>query len=1127
MITRFGAVPPGCASWGTGFYSTKYKIDSKPNISVIKRLFALLLIPILFAASHPLFAETEDLVYPKKISFRDIMQNQDIALGEVEAITEDHEGFMWLGGRNALLRYDGYEFLNILVANNPADLSQTSPITQVLELFEDSRHMLWAATRAGLYLYDRDRELLLPLQDNQGELLFRETINALAESKTGELLIGTGTGFFIFNPATLQTITIKKKSGYLDFFPRDSVTEILVDTTGMVWLGTEDGILRVDLTNRSSKLFLFPTDEDALGASEIFTLAEDIDGSIWAGNINGIYRLDPATGDFKHYHHGPEDPNNLNLVQQILVDKRGWLWTGSDGDGLGLYDRANDRFIRFERQEGEAGSLSSNSVRRIYEDSIGDLWIGNYPSGVNVYDRSSGAIRVYRQAAESGQGVLHNNVEAVEIDSHGNLWVGGGGITRYNPEDETFTHYRLTDGKDSRADSASILNGLVDSRGDIRFGSWGHAILLYDKEKDRFTEIPTDTTQVKRGAKTGTLLNDKMIWSITEDKQNNLWIATHYNALTKYDRDSGIYTFYPYNEGDPNGISSMVVWTTFEDSHGNFWVGTANGLNLMDREKETFKHYMPDPSNPRSLANSSVLSIWEDKANRLWFGTDAGLHLYHPETDDFTIYNLKDGFADQGIRVILEDHSGNLWLGTNNGITLFNPDTKLVRNYVRYNGDIIGGVATGAGVVTKTGEVAFGTRSGLYIFDARKLIINEKPPSVVMTDFRIFTEKVPVNGEDGILTKVINQTQSITLDHTKSMISFSFAALNFRDAYKNQYAYKLEGFDNEWREVGNQRTALYTNLPPGTYKFRVKASNNDGIWNETGKEVRLKILPPPWKTWWAYTIYTAIAIFLVMLFLRRLQRRVAKERKISRQLEQKVAERTAELQKAYAQLEAISLSDPLTGLNNRRYLQQEMPKDVAKIQREYSQISLDGLSGNAPLDFAFFVLDVDYFKCVNDLHGHSGGDKLLIEFSELLVKTSRESDCIVRWGGEEFLIISRFTHRNEAPAVAERIRKTIEQHDFRLSDGTILKKTCSIGFACFPFLRDQPMAVSWEQVIDIADRALYAAKKSGRNRCVGLFANDQTAESGLYQRIGNDLKRMIDSGELIVSAEQKENLVWE
>jgi diguanylate cyclase (GGDEF)-like protein len=1100
-------------------------------------MFAFLLIlsvtilgPLVHADTSSKVASTRNTeAYPKKINFRNIMQSQDIALGEVEAIMEDHEGFMWLGGRNALLRYDGYDFLNIPVANNLQDLTETSPVTQVLELLEDSHHNLWAATRSGLYRYDRNRELLLPVQNSQGTLLFRETIYALAENPDGELLIGTGSGLSIFNINTLAVTLINSQSGDNQALPSNQVKDIFVDRQKNVWLGMSEGLLQLDLQTKSTKLFVVdPANPQSMAANGIVTISEDHNGDIWSGSGDGVYRLNPATGAITHYQHDPNNSYSLtdNNTIQIFVDKRGWVWIGSDAAGISLYEHTNDRFIRFTHQEDRPGYLSSNTVRRIYEDKIGDIWVGTYPSGVNVYDRSTTAITLVQRDADPRQGLLNNNVEAIEEDKDGNLWIGAGGVTRYNPRDESFTHYEHTSGQDSRADSASTLNGVIDSQGKIFFGSWGHGIQLYDKTKDRFTQVPADTTQVKRGEKTGIRLNDQMVWSVYEDKQKTLWIGTHYNGLTKLDQKTGTYTFYPHNPADPSTVSSALVWVTFEDSQGRFWIGTSDGLNLMDREKGTFKRYLPDITNPRSLANSSVLSIWEDRKGRLWFGTDAGLHLYHPGTDDFSVYNTKNGFVDQGIRVIVEDQIGNLWLGTNNGITMFNPDANLVRNYTRYNGSTIGGVATGAGLVTRTGAIAFGTRSGLYIFNANKLLINDRAPAVVLTDFRLFTQKVAI-GDGNILTRSINQTKQITLDYTQSMISFGFAALNYRDPDKNLYAYKLEGFDDQWRDVGTQRTALYTNLPAGKYQFRVKASNNDGIWNEQGHSIHITVLPAPWKTWWAYTLYALAVMGLLAWFVLNQHKKVLAERDISRKLELKVAERTAELQNKNSELETISFSDPLTGLNNRRYLQKLMLMDIAKVQREYDHARYDRPAKKNSPDLTFFILDVDFFKSVNDLYGHSAGDQLLIQLSNLLTKICRESDCVVRWGGEEFLIVSRFADRDEAPLMAERIRKSIEQYDFKLPDGSLLKKTCSIGFACFPFLRGEHTALSWEHVINIADRALYAAKKSGRNRSIGLAANSDTGGDMLHQRITSNLVGMIDNNQLSVIFSGNMDLIWE
>ena len=1083
-------------------------------------------------ASPELNATNE--TYPKRINFRNILQNVDLAVGEVEAILQDHQGFMWLGGRNALLRYDGYEFLSVF-ATDAMEPTKVAPLAQVLELFEDSNQQLWVATRSGLYKYDRDREIFIPQRDPIGASKLWEVMYALAESPDGEILVGSSAGLNVVNPKTAAVSQILHDPANPESLPGNNINDIVVDQ-GKVWLGLDEGLVSIDWSTKKQTLVLpEPANPKSRTHNGVKNLARDNNGNLWIGTDNGLYKYNPVTSAIKNYRHDANDPTSLadNITRQIYVDKRGWVWSGSDGGGISLYDQLKDNFIRFSHHENNPGDLTSNTIRSIYSDKIGDMWIGTYPSGVNFYDRSTSAIDVYRKSYDLGTGLLSSNVEAVEEDQKGNLWIGAGGVSLYYRNTGDFRHYSQSPELQSRAPTTSFINGVVDADGEVRFGSWAHGILFYNAQKDLFEELPVDTSLTPRGEKSGTKLNDQMVWSVYEDRQKKLWISTHFNGLTKFDKETGLYTFYPHNKDDPTSVSCPLVWVTFEDSKGRFWVGTAYGLNLMDREKGTFKRFLPNQGD-NGLANGSVLTIWEDNKGRVWFGTDGGLHLYHPETDKVSIYDTKGGLLDQGIRAIIGDADGNLWMGTNNGIVMFNPDTHTLKNYTRHNGELIGGVATGAALVSQKGEMVFGSRNGLFIINPKQIITNKEAPTVALTDFRIFTQKVAINGSDKILTKVINQTKDVTLDYTKSMIGFTFTALNYRDPDKNQFAYKLEGFDDDWREVGTQRSALYTNLPAGEYRFRVKASNNDGIWNTQGQSINLTILPPPWKTWWAYCIYVLMGLGVALLFVYSQQKKVLDERKTNRKLEMKVAERTAELENknkelehAYEQLEDISLSDPLTGLSNRRYLQKLMPMDIAKVQREYENKISNRPLKKASLDLTFFILDVDFFKSVNDVHGHSSGDSLLVQISEVLTHICRESDCVIRWGGEEFIIVSRFADRDEAPLMAERIRKSIEQTPFKLADDTILHKTCSIGFACFPFLRDHPMELSWEQVIDVADHALYAAKKSGRNRSVGLATNLSTPEEMLHKRIIGNLKELVDKKELTVLSDKTEELIWD
>lgn len=957
-----------------------------------KRFFLIfpLIYSIWFCAAQSLAQE-----YPNKISFQNIMRNQDIALGEVEALWQDHEGFMWLGGRNALLRYDGYDFLSVQVAD-PKDPSKLTPVNQVVDLFEDSRKDLWVATRSGLLKYDRKAEVLRALHQENGKPLaiFNDTVNAVVEAPSGEILAGGFIGLSIIDPKTLNATIIANIPGDASSLPNNVVHAIFKDKTGTIWLGTDVGLSRLDWASKKITTYIpDPKNPGSQTDNAVWRIQVDREGQIWLAVQRGVFRFNPQTEQFKRYLTDPADRYSYSgkITRDVFMDSKGVVWIGTDEGGLSVYDYENDRFFSFQHVEGKLGAISSNSIRRIYEDNNGDLWVGTYPSGVNFHDRSTAAITVYSHETDPKTGLMGDAVEAVVEDRDGNIWIGSGGVTKFNRKDDTLTHYKKTVGADSRINSTAIISGHVDSDNDIWFGTWAGGLHRYNPTTDRFDLIPFDPSLAGNGQKTSTSLNDGSVWHIYEDKQKTLWIATHFGGLSKYDKKTKVFTNYTQESANPNSLSNKLVWTMMEDSKGRFWVGTASGLNLMDREKETFKQYKADANNPAALVNNSVLSIYEDKKGRLWFGTDGGLHLYNEQSDNFSVYNTKDGFVDNGIRSIIEDDANNLWLGTNNGVVMFNPDNKLVKNYRRYNGEQIGGFATGAAIVTRRSEMVFGGKNGLRFFDVKKLGSNQKVPPVVVTDFRLFTKPVLVNGPDELLSQVINQTNEITFDYTKTMFSFGFSALNFRDPDKNQYAYKLEGFDDKWREVGNQRTALYTNISAGNYTFRVKASNNDGVWNEVGKSIVIRQLPPPWKTWWAYSIYVLIGLGIVAQFVlsQRNKRRLVEEQ--NRLLEIRVAERTRELREKNDDIQAM-LSNMRQGLFT--------VEAAGTIHQEYSLFleeifETNEIAGRNVMDLLFGKAQVgsDTYDQVNEAIGSIIGEgELSFDFNSHLLLKEYQAD---------------------------------------------------------------------------------------------------------------------------------------
>lgn len=853
--------------------------------------------------------------YPQKMNFRNVMASQDVALGEVEAITQDAQGFMWFGGRNALLRFDGYNLLNVQFATGKAPPEDRISISQVTDLLEDRNGLLWVVARTGIYVYDRSREVLNQPGGNEADLtVYRSGAERIVQLPSGTVVLGSQNGLHLVDPNTFAVSTVAKGGDLSRSLPSPIVHDLYVDEAGVLWIGTDAGLSKYDEQSSSFKHYTpFPEKPSSLPDNAVWTLDQDHNGQLWLGVHKGIYRFDIASEQFSHrYLSDSNDRGSISgdLTRDIFVDSQGWVWTGNDLNGISLYDAGRDRFINFTHDPNKPSSLSANSIRRFFEDSAGDMWVGTYPSGVNFYDRSSAAITVYNAESDPALGLISNEAAAIVEDKDGNLWIGSGGVTKFDRANNTFTHYNPGNGKMA---SGAIISGLADHDGDIWFGTWAGSFFRYNAAEDRFDQMPFDATLAQTGLAQSDVLNDSVVWDIYQDKRGGVWVATHNGGLSRYDKKTGKYTVYEANDEDPGAISNRLVWTSFEDSKGRFWVGTPSGLNLMDREKGTFKKYRADGSNPNSLSNNSVLSIYEDSQNRLWFGTDAGLHLYRESSDDFERFGTQTGFVDQGIRSITQDNRGQLWMGTNNGVVVFNPDTQEVNNYKSYNGEKIGGFITGSALTTSKGEVVLGGRNGLRIFNIDKLGRNEHVPPVVITDFRIFTKSVPVGGPEGILESVINQTESITLDYTKTMFSFRFAALNFRDPGKNQYAYKLEGFDDNWREVGDQRSALYTNLNAGNYTFRVRASNNDGVWNEQGTAVVIKQLPPPWRTWWAHTLYALAVLAVIVQFVRsqRRKRRMVEEQ--NRILEARVAERTSELRAKNNDIQAM-LSNMRQGL---------------------------------------------------------------------------------------------------------------------------------------------------------------------------------------------------------------------
>ncbi|MES2673776.1 MAG: two-component regulator propeller domain-containing protein [Pseudomonadota bacterium] len=863
------------------------------------RLISVIALTMLVGAGTANLASAATI--PEHISFQDILENKDIVIGEVEAIFQDSEGFMWLGGNTALVRYDGYEFKQVDI-NLSEDRKDTTPVYSVGLLFEDRHQRLWVGSKSGLLIYDSRKETLSRAKDDESQAikLTDSDVTKIIELPTGELLATSLAGIFVIDPLTLKYTTLtpdpKKPNGLQHAF----IQSALLDRNNDIWFGGNAGLEKLDWQTKTFTSHPINLANPELPAgSDIYDMVADRDGKFWLATLQGLVHFDPNTNQQKRYLHDPANRFSLaeNRVWKLLMDSQGILWVATDSGGISVYDPEKDGFINHLHEAGHMGSLNSNSMRSLFEDRNGDIWIGTYPTGINFFDRSSSSFKSYARNILNPKSLNNNSILTAAEDHNGNLWLGtdGGGLNFFDREKNEFTHFKM-DAKDSTTISANaVLSSHIDSEGLIWVGTWAGGISSYNTNTKKFTRYPFQERNTHSRVSTSTRLNSAFVWSIKEDRQHNLWIGTHNGGLSKYNRDSKVFTHYEHSEGDPKSLSSNLVWTSYEDTKGNLWVGTANGLNLLDRETDTFTAFFANANVPGSISHSTILSIAEDRKKQLWIGTPSGLNLFNAETGKFTVFNRKSGFLSDAIEAIVEDANGLLWVSTANGFSSFEPESKRIKNYRRLDGRLVGSFKTNSGIRSRQGEIIFSGANGLRIINPQGILENKTVPPVAFTDFKIFADSIVVGGTDGILQSVINHSKTLTLDYTQSMFTFNFTALNFKDAEKNQYAYKLEGFDKNWINAGTQRTAKYTNLNSGTYVFTVKGSNNDGVWNETGKSITIIQLPPPWKTWWAYAVYSLLLVAIIILFVHSQRKKRLAVEEQNRELETKVLERTAEL----------------------------------------------------------------------------------------------------------------------------------------------------------------------------------------------------------------------------------------
>ncbi|MGI9272234.1 MAG: two-component regulator propeller domain-containing protein [Woeseiaceae bacterium] len=1025
--------------------------------------------------------------------FDRLSSDDGLSQSSVMAVQQDKTGFMWFATENGLDRYDGFTFQNYRNLRGQED-SLSDNFARDLDVASDGS--LWIATDGG--------------------------------------------GVSRWIPDSDRFVSWRHNPGDTSSLATDRIRTVLTDPRGYVWIGTRDsGLDRLEISSGHITHFAHVADDaNSISNNEVYSLALGVDGVLWIGTKAGLNRLDPDSGRITRFVNDPDDASSLSGddVRSLLVDHEGMLWIGTSKNGLSRFDSSSNSFKHFSHSADDYRSITSNRIQVIFEDNEQRLWVGSN-RGLNLLNRDTGDFLNYRNDPKDAFSLSSDDIFSIFQDRGGILWVGtrNNGLNKWNPRSWSFGHYKPSTMLKDASFSPNVMSFAEDSSGRLWVAAFGGGLNIMDREGGSITQIRNDPevagslsdnrVMVLTAARDGKIWAGTMtdglnridpktgvvdtfrhdpsdesslaadgVMSLYEDRAGVMWIGTYGGGVSRLDPGTDHFVNYNHDPADDKTLSSPRATSIVEDSYGQIWVGTdGGGLNLLDRKSGTWQHFVHDESDAASLSTNTVYALHADPDGGLWIGTRAGLNrLSSARTGAsaarFEIFSARDSLSNDAVYSIERSSAGALWLGTSRGLVQFQPNSGKVRRFHASQGLQGDEFNFGASYASRSGELFFGGSNGFNAFNPANLQFNREPPPVVLTSLSVLNKPVS-SGQPYELV------ENIDLNYKDDVVTFGISALDYSAPAENRYAYRLIGFNDEWVDAGNERRITYTNLDGGNYRLQVRAANGDGYWNNDGISIPLRVEFPPWKTWWAYTLYAAAMIIALLGFLRFQQKKLMREAEYSRRLEQEVRERTDELKNRNSDLKKVnekllmaSTTDPLTGLRNRRYLFQQIVKDVDLVLRHYRD-GTETLSPSGNNDLLFLMVDLDNFKPVNDSCGHEAGDELLLQIRDVLLEASRSSDDVIRWGGDEFLVVARDTNRKNAATLAERIRSSLSQRVFPIGNGQVARCTASIGYASFPFIKDQPELLQWEDVLGIADAAMYEAKQK-RNAWMGIEGID-------------------------------------
>jgi signal transduction histidine kinase/ligand-binding sensor domain-containing protein/DNA-binding response OmpR family regulator len=825
------------------------------------------------------------------IKFTALTTKDGLSSNTINAILKDRLGLIWFATEDGLNKFNGSSFT--VYRYKPGD-STSLQSNEILSLHEDNSGNLWIGTSGGsVSLYDRKMDHFINIPSGPFPNQVRHNvIRGITSDYKGNIWIAHYGGINILDPKTRRLTKIPIGSGFTNFIQTKPCLSIFEDSRHRMWIGTEDGLVQYNpVTKLLTKYPYSADDSNSLTGNIVNAIAEDYEGTIWAATNNGLNLLKSAATHFESIGTGTEDLKTLSHSNITSIVAEGeTLWLGSGG-GLRVLHTKTGRINRYQFDYRNIHGLTSSAVRNVYLDEQGICWLGTTGGGVNKYDKNLNLFDLVQSNRFDEQGLQFPVVCSFAQDQNGDVFVGteAGGLSLFHPATKLFEHFTILSERKGSNNYITVLALKMTKNRQLLVGTFAEGLFIMDPVSKRYRQILQGSSS----------LSSNNIFCLMEDSKGNIWVGTNGEGVNVFDKDYKVIARYTPNPKFPGDIKMQMngfIRDIEEDRKGNIWIAThGGGLVVLQPSTGKFTNYT---SYNSKLPNDKVYTLLEDRHGNMWAGTfGSGLAIFN-QNNQITTISEKDGLQNNTIYSLEEDQNGLIWVSSNKAISSIEPGTKKIYNYNLHNGVQNNNFVRGASLRLSTGELFFGGREGFNYFNPAYLNKNNTPPTVLITDLRIGNRSVTPS-DDGPIKENISIAKKISLAFKQSF-TLSFVALNYTSPEQNQYAYKLEGFDKDWNYVGNSNTVSYTNLDPGEYVFRVKASNNDGVWNNEGTSIKLIIRPPFWRTSYAYILYSLLVTGGVLYFRYRSIQKLKREfalQQLKNQAEQqrKEAERIHEL----------------------------------------------------------------------------------------------------------------------------------------------------------------------------------------------------------------------------------------